>query len=208
MARVSVYIDGFNLYYRALRKTPHKWLNLYNLSANLLDASDNIVSLNYYTARISPRPNNPNQPKRQQLYLSALTTLPNMRICYGSFLSKTKTRPLVGNETTFVEVHDTEEKGSDVNLATHIVHDGWRNMYDVALVFSQDTDLLEPLRIVKNELGKIVCLVWLDGRQPSKKWYGAISSVKHLTKDRLAAAQFPDTLLGRSGRPVHKPESW
>jgi hypothetical protein len=26
--RVRVYVDGFNLYYRALRGTPYKWLDL------------------------------------------------------------------------------------------------------------------------------------------------------------------------------------
>jgi hypothetical protein len=28
LERTIVYIDGFNLYYRALRGTPHKWLDI------------------------------------------------------------------------------------------------------------------------------------------------------------------------------------
>jgi uncharacterized LabA/DUF88 family protein len=48
--------------------------------------------------------------------------------------------------TRFVEILDTEEKGSDVNLAVHIINDAWSNHFDVALVLSQDTDLIEPLR--------------------------------------------------------------
>ena len=53
--RVRVYVDGFNLYYRALRKTPHKWLNPLTLAQGLLDPNDSIDRLRYFTARISPR---------------------------------------------------------------------------------------------------------------------------------------------------------
>ena len=44
--RVRVYVDGFNLYYRALRNKPHyKWLNLLTLSRELLDPADTIDCL-------------------------------------------------------------------------------------------------------------------------------------------------------------------
>jgi hypothetical protein len=36
MARIIVYIDGFNLYYQALRKPEHKWLNVQRLAETLL----------------------------------------------------------------------------------------------------------------------------------------------------------------------------
>jgi hypothetical protein len=36
----------------------------------------------------------------------------------------------------------------------------------------------------------------------------AVSFVRHLTNARLAAAQFPDQLMGRDGHIVHKPEEW
>ena len=41
--RTSVYVDGFNLYYRALRGTPYKWLDLKQLVSNLL-APNHIIS--------------------------------------------------------------------------------------------------------------------------------------------------------------------
>ena len=34
--RIIVYIDGFNLYYRALKATRHKWLNISALMAAVL----------------------------------------------------------------------------------------------------------------------------------------------------------------------------
>lgn len=40
-----------------------------------------------------------------------------------------------------VEVHKTEEKGSDVNLATFLLVDGFDQLYDEAVVISNDGDL-------------------------------------------------------------------
>ena len=47
-----------------------------------------------------------------------------------------------------VHVIKIEEKGSDVNLATRLVHDAHRDAYEGALVVSNDSDLNEALRIV------------------------------------------------------------
>ncbi len=208
--RVTVYVDGFNLYYRALAKTPYKWLDLHKLAAGLLDPDDEITAIKYYTARVSGR-TDPDQPRRQQAYLNALKTLPDVSIYYGRFLSKTKWRPLVyplDAGTKFVEIYDTEEKGSDVNLASHLIHDGWKKSYDAALVMSQDSDLQEPLAIVKQELKKTIGLVWLDGQEPSRRMTKAVSFVRQITNARLAAAQFPEQLMGRDGHIVRKPTGW
>ena len=58
MAKVNVYIDGFNLYYGALRGTPYKWLDLARLCQALLP-SDTIQEIKYFTARVSARPSKP-----------------------------------------------------------------------------------------------------------------------------------------------------
>lgn len=50
--------------------------------------------------------------------------------------------PCRGQE--YVRVIKTEEKGSDVNLATHLLHDAHMGRFEVAVVVSNDSDLLEP----------------------------------------------------------------
>lgn len=55
--RTIVYIDGFNLYYRALKGTPFKWLNLQSLCESVLPKHLKIDQVNYYTARVSGRIN-------------------------------------------------------------------------------------------------------------------------------------------------------
>ncbi|PAX06858.1 NYN domain-containing protein [Sphingomonas lenta] len=209
--RVWVYVDGFNLYYRALRKGPHKWVDLQALSRELLDEADEILGIRYFTARISPRAGDPESPRRQQLYLSALGTVPDLHIHYGRFMARTKWRPVahpLWSPHVKIEVNDTEEKGSDVNLATHLLNDAWHDRFDAALVYSQDTDLEESLRIVSQELQKAVGLVCLDGREPNRRLARWASFVRHVTPARLAKAQFPDTVIGATGKQITKPNGW
>jgi hypothetical protein len=89
MARTIVYIDGFNLYYRALKGTAHKWLDIAAMSATVLPSGHQIQAINYYTARVSGRVD-PAAPGRQHAYLRALETLPKVAIHYGNFLATKK----------------------------------------------------------------------------------------------------------------------
>ena len=51
--RTIVYIDGFNLYYGAVKSTPHKWLDLKVLCRKLLGSSNQLIAIKYFTARVS-----------------------------------------------------------------------------------------------------------------------------------------------------------
>jgi hypothetical protein len=205
--KVCVYVDGFNLYYRALKGTPYKWINLFELASRVLDPADTVEVVRYFTARVSARSGDPDAPRRQQIFLNALRTVPQIKFHYGRFLPKTKWRPLVSTGK-FVEIHDTEEKGSDVNFATHLLNDGWLGKYDLALVLSQDTDLIEPIRIVTAERGLKVGLIWLDGGRPSKHLAAASSFVRHISTADLAASQFPNPITRPGGTTLAKPSSW
>lgn len=204
--KVCVYVDGFNLYYRALKGTPYRWVNLIKLAKRVLDPADDVELVRYFTARVSARSGDPDAPRRQQIFFNALRTLPNFQFHYGRFLPKTKRRPLVSTGK-FVEIHDTEEKGSDVNFATHLLNDGWLGKYELALVLSQDTDLVEPIRIVTQDRGLKVGLVWLDGGRPSKHLADVSSFVRHISQADLVAAQFPNP-IPRAGTPLFKPSTW
>src|SRR6266404_262250 len=70
VAKVSVYIDGFNLYYGALKGTPYKWLDLTRLCQALLP-SDTIQEIKYFTARVSARPSKPTSAHDQGLLHSS-----------------------------------------------------------------------------------------------------------------------------------------
>ena len=80
----NVYIDGFNLYYRALKDTPYRWLDLRKLAETVFP-QDDIHRVCYFTARLDARPGNLNQPRRQLVYLRALATLPGFDSYFGVF---------------------------------------------------------------------------------------------------------------------------
>ena len=81
-----IYIDGFNLYYGAVKDTPYRWLDLHKMCQLLLPGHQ-IARIKYFTARVSGRSNDLSQPTRQQTYLRALRTLANLEIILGRFLS-------------------------------------------------------------------------------------------------------------------------
>ncbi len=151
MAKVTVYVDGFNLYYGALRSTPYKWLDLSKLCQALLP-SDTIQSIKYFTARVSALPTNPTSAHDQGFYIRALKTT-SVTIKYGHFLTHSVPMYLSGvTPRKKVWVDKTEEKGSDVNLASHLVRDAFLKQFEVAVLISNDSDLTEPVRIVAQEL--------------------------------------------------------
>ena len=151
--KVNVYVDGFNLYYGALRKTPYRWLDIAKLCHFMLPR-DTIYQIKYFTALVNPRTKDRDQRTRQQTYLRALQTIPNLEIIFGHFLTHEVMMPLAPPQKGYVKVIKTEEKGSDVNLALHLLSVGYKNVYDVAAVVSNDSDLLSPIQFVNKELGK------------------------------------------------------
>src|SRR6266540_1106730 len=108
----NVYVDAFNLYYGCLKGTPYRWLDLGTLSTRLLP-KDPINRIRYFTATVSARPDNPDAPQRQQVYLRALETVPGLSIHYGHYLSHLTRMPLArphrGGART-VEVVKTERR--------------------------------------------------------------------------------------------------
>ena len=94
LMKTRVYVDGLNLYYRAVRGTRLKWLNPVKLSASVLPSVCVVDRLLYFTARVSGSPD-PDAPKRQKVYLDALRTVPEIEIYFGSFLATTVWAPII-----------------------------------------------------------------------------------------------------------------
>lgn len=214
--RTIVYIDGFNLYYRALRDKPeYKWLNMKALAESVLSPKNNIIAVKYYTARVSARVD-PDAPKRQQIFFDALSTVPEIEIIPGNFLVKKTYAALAGNgsgKPTFlpwpsvVRIIKTEEKGSDVNLGSHLVRDALLDRFDAAAVITNDTDLVEPIRIAVQEAGKIVGIV-TPVDKPSYGLQQVASFMRHIRPGHLAASQFPDTIMRANEPPLQRPATW
>ena len=256
--QTRVYVDGFNLYYGSVKGTSYKWLNLVELARQLVPAGNVVDKLKYFTARVSGV-SNKRAPARQQAFLSALLTLPEVEVHMGSFLAKTIWRPLTNlpvagraihtpavvalpagdhrvaglpseqtlpvksyplasegkkkrrritppfHDAVIAEVHSMEEKGSDVNLAVHLLNDAWKGLFDYAVVISNDTDLVEPIRMVTTERGKPVMVVCPGRWSMAPKLRNVATHRRHIHRAMLRAAQFPALIQGTT---ISKPQGW
>ena len=206
----NLYIDGFNLYYRALKDTPFRWLNLYIL-AQVLFPEDTIGKVSYFTSLIVSRPNNPAQSERQQTYLRALETIDGIEIHYGTFRPRTKVRPLaepIPGLPEYVRIRDSEEKGSDVNLATRLLVDGFNGEYEQAVIVSNDADLATPMRYVRDELGLRATVVNPDSNNITHvDLQEASTRIKRLWRSHLRRSQLPDSVFDERGE-ITKPTAW
>src|SRR5687768_3838225 len=91
--RTNVYVDGFNLYYGALKGTSLRWLDISLLCRALLPGHT-INRIRYFTALVTPRAPDMGQRQRQRTYIRALETIPNLSVHYGSVLVKRTRLPL------------------------------------------------------------------------------------------------------------------
>jgi len=204
--KTYVYIDGFNLYYGSIKKSLYKWLDLGKFCHALLP-NDDVHSIKYFTAKVSGRPGNLDAPIHQALYLRALMTIPDLEIIYGHFLTHSIRMPITGsNPCKWVPVDKTEEKGSDVNLATYLLHDGFMGAYDTAVIVSNDSDLREPVRVVRKVLNLPVGIINPHPRH-SKELQEHATFVRRIREKHLASSQFPLALTDRDGSFV-KPRDW
>lgn len=213
--KTILYIDGFNLYYSAVKDTPLKWLNPIALSARVFPQNQ-IVGVKYFTARVKPKPRDGQEPIRQQLYWRALRTLPNLDIIEGDFRVRKVRAAVVSPPPNTIEVYKTEEKGSDVNIAAHLLMDAFRNRCDCAIVISGDSDLIAPIRMVSRELNRPVGVLnpqRLSGpnRRQLRKNAGlkAVATFYQngITWSQLEASQYSAVMSDGRG-PFHKPPTW
>jgi hypothetical protein len=228
--RTNVYVDGFNFYYGAAKNTPYKWVNLAALCAVVLPKI-HIGRIRYFTALVNPTPSDPQIRQRQETYIRALETLPNLTVHYGHYLQHIVSCPLAHPQpggSRYAEVLKMEEKGSDVNIATYMLVDAFRRDCDQLVVITNDSDLAEPVRIINQELKIPVGILnpHTDDTakrnsarlrkavkaSPSFKLRQVSKFNRDLTSEgqtcHMARSQFPNTLIDADGRTITKPSAW
>lgn len=211
--RTYVYVDGFNLYNSGLKQDRSlRWLDIQAMCRGALRAENDVIGVRYFTARISAEENDPDGPTRQDAYLRALEAhTQNLSVHFGQFRSERRRRPIagwvagsVGPRT--VEVIERSEKGSDVNLAVHLVNDAWADLYDCAVVVSNDSDLAEALRIVRSR-GKGVGILTTKNR-PTGALLAHAHFHRRITNTHFTHSRLPDPVVDPEGRQISCPVAW
>lgn len=206
---IRAYVDGFNLYYGLLRNTNLRWLDINRLIQTVAKVKS-IDKIYYFTARIAQREDDPAKPMRQEAYFRALLTLPNVEIIPGHFLSHPVRMPIVTRAGKLTgksaRVLKTEEKGSDVNLASYLLRDAFVGSFDEAIVISNDSDLVMPIRIVTKDVGKTVRIL-NPHKRPSNELRDVATRMQNIRVGPASASQFLSEMNDRRGT-IRRPPEW
>ncbi len=205
MKKTVVYVDGFNLYYR-LKNTPYKWLDLQKLSKFYLNPKQhNIIKIKYFTARVKRVSNDTSNIIKQNIYFRALKTISNLEIIFGQFKKRQVKGRIIHKhsgkytrDSNIVTISKWEEKESDVNIATHLIEDGYEDRFECAILISNDTDLKTPLLCIKRKLKKTVGII-----SPYTITHIELQKSSHFHKTisvkALQTCQFPDKMKDFKG---------
>ncbi|ROQ00927.1 uncharacterized LabA/DUF88 family protein [Rathayibacter sp. PhB93] len=210
----SVYVDGFNLYRRVLQSEPTlKWLDLARLRDLLLPTFD-VVRVRYFTAMIrATLGTDPQAPVRQQTYVRALRTSPRITVHEGTFRIDRRIMPVHparlddGGRLVTVGVRKTEEKGSDVNLAAHMLVDAFRGEAETFFLLSNDSDFTEAFRMVRDEAGGEIGLISPTERPSASLLAVAPAHIRKICRGALERSRFPEVLHDDRGV-LRRPAAW
>ena len=162
------------------------------------------MQIKYFTARVQSISTDLLKDTRQDIYLRALKTLPDLEIIFGQFkkrqvrgvLCDSKDRNQLKKD--IVKVQKWEEKMSDVHIATHVVADAYQNKCECAVLISNDADLTPPLLHIKHRLKKLVIVI-----SPYKKISAELKKSSHFYKavspTILEQCQFPEKMRDTKG---------
>lgn len=229
--KTRIYIDGYNLYYGCLKRTPYKWLDLCKLfynhilpSSSHLPYTYNDLSIKYFTADIVEKAAmSEDSLKDQRTYHQALqfsAQETQFEIIKGYYAinqtrafrvdkSDPKKPP---NECEYVDVWKLEEKQTDVNIAVESLFDVMTDDSLEQVVFvTNDTDLSSVLVKIQS-LNKVkigLVIPTTDSvRMPNEKLDKfADWTRRNILEEELKASQLPRTIEG-GRKPAIKPIGW
>lgn len=202
MDRVSVYVDGFNLYFgitaRGWRR--YLWLDIGSLASELLLPNQTLVSTKYFTAIVR---GDPAKIQRQSTYLQALSSMGNTQILYGRYQEKIKECHSCKSKWK-----EYEEKMTDVRMASEMLRDAFNNKFDTALIISADADLQPPIEIIRAEFPAKKLVIGFPPRRDSYHLQRISDAHFRIGRGRLSKCQLPSRIKKADGHVLVRPVEW
>ncbi len=199
--RTIVYVDGFNLYFGIKSNGWRKyyWLDIWEMG-NKLAKGRQLESVKYFTADIGGPGG---KVQRQQTFLNALQVhTPQLEIIKGKYLRKT-----LDCHHCLRTIHLNEEKMTDVNIATHLLNDAWKDRFDLAIVVSGDSDLVPPISTVKAEFPQKRVVVAFPPKRSSFHLKQTTTTF-YINERVFKKSQMPDVVIKPDGSQLRRPGSW
>ena len=170
------------------------------LAQNLLKPNQRLIITKYFTARITGPPD---KEKRQSTYIEALETLSEFQIFYGKY----QLNPRQCSQCGFQD-EVPNEKMTDVNIAVEILKDAYQDEFDVALLISADSDLVPPVKTVRELFpNKRVVVASPPGRHSVALADSADGSL-FIGHAKIAKSLLPEEVVKADGYILRCPSLW
>lgn len=190
MARLVVYVDGFNLYHGLHDRWGRRylWLDLVKL-AGLVPPRDEAVAVKYFTAPVLDDLGSLN---RQMTYIDALSACyaGTFSVTYGRYQRRHMRCRHCGSRWI-----SYEEKETDVNLATEVVADASAGGLDSALIISGDSDIAPAVRRARALRPELFVAAAFPPRRTSFELRELMPASFTIGPGRIKAAQLPDEVV-------------
>jgi uncharacterized LabA/DUF88 family protein len=213
MNRVTILVDGFNLYHSIVQAQQDnggrcvKWLDLRALCESFLPAirlqrgvSTALERIYYFSAL--PKHRSHEQQLRHSLYMRCLAGS-GIEVCLGRFKSKSVRCPICNKESI-----RHEEKETDVAIATRLFEVCYADDSDSIVLLTGDTDVAPTVRTCNRLFpAKFICFAFPYKRQNRELKQLSPGSF-NISHEAYLKYQFVNPLILPDGIRVTKPLSW
>lgn len=161
--RIAVFIDNSNVYkyLNELRKTDKKWICLYDplKLAKKLAGDRTLVAIYFYCtpppSQMLSTPEGKEKYSIQTKYYSEIQKLSGVEVRFGNLQG-------AGGEL--------KEKNLDTQLTANMISLAAQNMFDTAILVSNDRDYVSAIEPTKNIFGKKIELLYFKGSISNSLW--------------------------------------
>lgn len=237
-SKFNAYVDGFSLYKGSLESRPHlKWLDLPKFCASRRPDQD-LEDVYFFTSPVKQRFPGDSANERQNTYLRVLRDQ-GVRVITGQFrrdlgwmriASSQRAEllnPLLPSLFGFMQtslngvarraipdlpkaqVWKYGEKGSDVNLASYLLRDAFKNQVKSALVITADSDFVTPLKMLCD--AQVDLKVVAPKASESMKFDNLRQASKYFEEMHISwleDCQLAPVYVKRDGGNIVRPKSW
>jgi hypothetical protein len=233
----NIYIDGLNFYYGAVKGTPHKWIDFralvdvllpedeigqikyftarvknhypgdganerQNVYLRALSAAGSVeIVLGHFRRDVRWKVLADNKFEPTDLFVPPFRP---RRVFSWMWKDKVSRR---SSEGSGARVLISEEKGSDVNLGVHLVHDALCGLCQKALVITNDSDLAQALVFARK--GGISVGFMNPHPGPSNGLLSRSADFEiPFRREVLERCQLPREIRDQKGHLLTRPEEW
>jgi uncharacterized LabA/DUF88 family protein len=208
LARVTFFIDGFNVYHslqvydpqsKTLPYRKYLRLDFLELAQHFTRKQDILAEVYYFTAYATWKRHS---MKRHRVLIDALRNR-GVRVVMGRFKDKHAYCKKCG--ASFIT---KEEKQTDVNIAVYLFKEALANSFDTAVIVTNDTDLVPAIHWLKQCFPdkKVGVLFPID--RSAVELTNVCHFWRKIEKKHLKKCQFPDSVTLPSGIVLSRPPEW